>query len=326
MKKKLVAAAVLLLLLAVLTGPCPAEEMAEHVPATPTDLMEPAEPEEPAEPQEAETPDGPAESGEPQELQEPDGPGEPQEPAGPEDPAEPDEPVCAHEHVSTVIYFFDSPSYTSLSAASHRVTGPGVVAEVCRDCGAILAENTVDNAEEIRPHSMKKGVCALCGYRQQTETSQDRRDAAGERTLAAQSDGSGLLFLTLTEQDLAALENAKVKTLLVRGERGKAVVAVDVREIRREVGRESASFSIEMAERPDGSLFASLSLSNAPGRKEELDVEGVTLRFYDKREPAPRIALDPTDGAGLAETEGVWYEDGYWAVPYIQEGDYLLLK
>ena len=37
-------------------------------------------------------------------------------------------PVCAHENVSQVIYFFDSPSYTSLSAASHRVSGPGVVA------------------------------------------------------------------------------------------------------------------------------------------------------------------------------------------------------
>ena len=36
-------------------------------------------------------------------------------------------PVCAHENVSQVIYFFDSPSYTSLSAASHRVSGPGVV-------------------------------------------------------------------------------------------------------------------------------------------------------------------------------------------------------
>ena len=235
-------------------------------------------------------------------------------------------PVCAHENVSKVIYFFDSPSYTSLSAASHRVSGPGVVAVVCRDCGATLSEETVDNAEEIRPHSMKKGVCALCGYRAPTEAKQEKRDAPGERTLAAQPDGNGLLFLTLTEQDLAALENAKVRTILVRGEHGKAVVAVDVKEIRQETGREAASFSIEMAEQEDGSLFAGLSLSNAPGRKDELDIEGVTLRFYEDKAPALKIALDPTDGDPLTEADGVWNEAGYWTVPYVSEGYYLVVK
>ena len=236
------------------------------------------------------------------------------------------EPVCAHLNVSTVIYFFDSPSYTSLSAASHRVNGPGVVAEICRDCGAVIREETADNAEEIRPHSMKRGVCALCGYRAQTEAKQDKKDAPGERTLLAQPDGNGLLFLTLTEQDLAALENAKVKTLLVRGEHGRAVVAVDVREIRQETGREAASFSIEISEREDGSLFAGLSLSNAPGRKDELDIEGVTLRFYEEEEPQLRIALDPSDGDPMTETDGVWDENGYWTVPYVSEGDYMVIR
>ena len=89
MMRKAIAAAVLLLLLAALAGVCTAEE----APATPTDLTE------------QET------------VQEPET--EPvQEPA----------PECPHENVSTIIYFFDSPSYTSLSAASHRVSGPGVVA------------------------------------------------------------------------------------------------------------------------------------------------------------------------------------------------------
>ena len=235
-------------------------------------------------------------------------------------------PVCAHENVSKVIYFFDSPSYTSLSAASHRVSGPGVVAVVCRDCGATLSEETVDNAEEIRPHSMKKGVCALCGYRAPTEAKQEKKDAPGERTLAAQPDGNGLLFLTLTEQDLAALENAKVRTILVRGEHGKAVVAVDVKEIRQETEREAASFSIEMAEREDGSLFAGLSLSNAPGRKDELDIEGVTLRFYGEKDENLRVALDPTDGDKLTETDGQWDDSGFWFVPYVSEGNYVVIR
>lgn len=287
MMRKAIAAAVLLLLLAALAGVCTAEE----APATPTDLTE------------QET------------VQEPET--EPvQEPA----------PECPHENVSTIIYFFDSPSYTSLSAASHRVSGPGVVAEVCRDCGAVLKEETVDDAEEIRPHSMKKGVCALCGYRTQTEAKQDKRDAPGERTLIAQPDGNGLFFLTLTEQDLVALENAKVKTLLVRGEHGKAVVAVNVKEIRQEVGREAASFSIELSEREDGSLFVGLSLSNTPGRKEELDIDGVTLRFYADRTPDLKIALNPTDGDSLTETDGTWDENGYWTVPYMSEGNYLLIR
>ena len=247
-------------------------------------------------------------------------------PATPTDLAPVPTPGCAHDDVRPAIYFFVSPSYTSLSAASHRVSGPGVVAVVCRDCGATLSEETVDNAEEIRPHSMKKGVCALCGYRAPTEAKQEKRDAPGERTLAAQPDGNGLLFLTLTEQDLAALENAKVRTILVRGEHGKAVVAVDVKEIRQETGREAASFSIEMAEREDGSLFAGLSLSNAPGRKDELDIEGVTLRFYGEKDEDLKIALDPTDGDPLTEADGVWNEAGYWTVPYVSEGYYLVVK
>ena len=250
-------------------------------------------------------------------------------PATPTDLAEEEitetEPVCTHTNINTVIYFFDSPSYTSLSAASHRVAGPGVVAQVCRDCGELLSEETVNSAEEIRPHSMKKGVCALCGYRQETAASQEKKDAPGERTLFAQPDGNGLFFLTLTEQDLSALENAKVKTLLVRGEHGRAVVAVNVREVRLEIGRESASFSIEMAERTDGSLFAGLSMSNMPGRKDELDIDGVSLRFYEKEEPALKVALNPTDG-DLTETDGVWSESGYWSVPYVSEGDYIPLQ
>ena len=297
MIKKILTAAALLFALLVFAGPGTAEKM----PATPTDLTEGA-----AEPEIPEIPEVP---GEEAEMVTP-----------------VPEPICAHENVSQVIYFFDSPSYTSLSAATHKVAGPAVVAQVCMDCGAELSAETVDNIEEIRPHSMKKGVCALCGYRQKTAAVQDKRDAPGERTLVAQPDGTGLLFLTLTEQDLAALENAKVKTLLVRGEHGKAEVAVDVKEIREETKQEAASFSIEMAEQEDGSLFAGLSLSNAPGRKDEIDIEGVTLRFYLGNASALKIVLDPTDGDKLTETDGVWDENGYWIVPYVSEGYYLVVK
>ena len=114
--------------------------------------------------------------------------------------------------------------------------------------------------------------------------------------------------------------------MLVRGEHGKAVVAVDVKEIRQETEREAASFSIEMAEREDGSLFAGLSLSNAPGRKDELDIEGVTIRFYGEKDEDLRVALDPTDGDKLTETDGQWDDSGFWFVPYVSEGNYVVIR
>lgn len=243
-----------------------------------------------------------------------------------EAPATPTDLGCAHEHTTTVIYFFDSPAYTSVSAASHRVSGPAVVATVCQDCGETLAEEPVDNAEEIRPHSMKKGVCALCGYSQQAPAERVGRDKKGERTLVAQPDGSGLLFLSLTEQDLSALDKAKVKTLLVRGEAGAAVIAIDVRTLRNEALQEGVSITVELAEQEDGSLFADLSYFSAPGKKESLPSDGVSLRFYEPQEPPVRVALNPADGDELEEMESTWQEDGYWFVPYREDGTYLLLR
>ena len=241
-------------------------------------------------------------------------------------PATPTDLACSHAHTQTVIYFFDSPSYTSVGAASHRVYGPGTVVTACRDCGEVLSAETVDNAEELRPHSIKKGVCALCGYRQKTQAAQTYRDNPGERTLIAQEDTDGLFVLTLTRQDLAALSNARVETALVRAEKGTAVVALDVEEIRAEVSREEASLSLEMAEREDGSFFAALHLVSGSREPVEPEGEGVTLRFYPGKKAKLRFALAPADRDALTELESVWHEDGYWSVPYITEGTYFLLQ
>ena len=243
-----------------------------------------------------------------------------------EESATPTDLVCAHEQTVTTIYFFDSPSYTSLSPATHLVSGPAVVETVCRDCGATLSAETASSVEEVRPHSMKKGVCALCGYRQPTTVSHEKKDAPGERTLTAQPDGNGLLFLTLTEQDLAALESAKVRTLLVRGESGNAVVAMNVKKLREEISRGASSVSVEMQEKEDGSLFAGLSLSSAPGRTQEADPEGVSLRFYGEQEADLRVGVNPADGDAPEEADASWQEDGYWTVPYVREGTYLPLE
>ena len=149
------------------------------------------------------------------------------------DPATPTDLDCAHEHVKTTIYFFDSPSYISISSVSHRVSGPAAVETVCLDCGKTLSSETVSNAEEIRPHSMKRGVCALCGYREKARTENPVADMPGERTLFAEQDekAKGLMTLTLTRTDLSVLNRADIGTVLVRGETGCAVVVLDVAEI-----------------------------------------------------------------------------------------------
>ena len=144
-------------------------------------------------------------------------------------PATPTDLACLHEHTKTTIYFFDSPSYTPVNADSHKVYGPATVETVCLDCGEVLSSETVDSAEEIRSHSFKKGVCALCGYRLKKKTQEEKpTDAPGEYTVIAPEDGetAGLLTLTLTTEDLFELESANVSVVLVRGETGDAAIAL----------------------------------------------------------------------------------------------------
>lgn len=239
-------------------------------------------------------------------------------------PATPTDLDCAHENTVMTVYFFDSPAYEPVSPVSHRVSGPAVIETTCADCGAILSDETVNEAEEIRPHSFKKGVCALCGYQQTAKLSSAQPDAPGERTMMAQPDGSGLFFLTLTEQDLAALDKAGVETLLIRGEKGEAVIAMDVSYFCSEVEGEQASLSVEMAEQEDGSIFAALNMNTAPGKTHRLETpEGITLRFYRQEEPELRVIFTGQNQQ-ILETETTWQTAGYWSVPYVDEGSYLL--
>ena len=106
--------------------------------------------------------------------------------------ATPTDLACAHENTKEIVFFFDSPAYTSVSSTTHKVYGPATVQVVCLDCGEVLSTETVDYKEELRPHSMKRGQCALCGYSDKTWTKQDKpKDAAGERTLYAQGVRAG---------------------------------------------------------------------------------------------------------------------------------------
>ena len=192
-----VLAAVLLLGLPAL---CSAEETAAE-PALPEETVSAEEPAGTEDAASAEEPEG----GEAVEGAEE---AEGTEEAGQATPATPTDLGCLHEHVVTTVYFFDSPAYESVSAVSHRVTGPAVVETVCRDCGEVLSDETVNNADEIRPHSFKKGVCALCGYQQAARSSSVSQDAPG---FAEEVEGEqASLSVEMAEQEDGSLFAAMV--------------------------------------------------------------------------------------------------------------------
>ena len=244
-------------------------------------------------------------------------------------PATPADLACAHEHTRTTVYFFDSPAYKPVNAESHRVSGPATVQTVCLDCGEVLSSETVSNAEETRPHSMKKGTCALCGYRKKAGPSPERpTDAPGEWTINAQDDGGaeGVLDLTLTNDDLFEMVKANVSTVLVRGKSGDAAVALDVTEVLDRIEETGADLYLQMAEREDGSFFAGLYLVSGTGSRTEAEDVGICLRFYREIRSDVRVSLAPADEDTLIEAPGEWNEKGYWSVPYLEEGTYFLLQ
>lgn len=238
--------------------------------------------------------------------------------------------ACRHEHTKITIYFFDSPAYTSLNAEFHRVSGAASVVTSCLDCGEVLSTEALDNAEEVRPHSMKKGICALCGYRPVTaEPAEDRpTDAPGERTIIAREDEDtdGLLSLTLTNADLLEMQSASVSTVLVRGDTSDVAVALGVPEVLDQTEETGSDLYLQMAEREDGSFFAGLYLVSAPGEKTVPEDEGINLRFFRQNLSNVRVSLAPADEDTLIEVESVWNEKGYWTVPYLEEGTYFLLQ
>lgn len=254
--------------------------------------------------------------------------------AGAEEPAlaTPTDLECAHEQTKTTIYFFDSPAYTSLDAESHRVFGPATVEVTCAECGEVLSSENVSEAEEIRPHRMKNGVCVLCGYKekgsQPAKPKETQAKASDERILIASEDADtkGLMNLTLTDEDLYALSREGVSVVLVKGNAGDAAVALDVPDMLKQTESMGADLYLELAEREDGSLFAGMFLVEDSGIRNEPGRAGISLRFYRQSKADVRISLAPVGEDDLIETEGIWNEKGYWSVPYLQEGTYFLLQ
>ena len=243
--------------------------------------------------------------------------------------ATPTDLTCPHENTKETVFFFDSPAYTSVNTTSHKVYGPATVQVVCLDCGEVLSTETVDYKEELRPHSMKRGQCALCGYCDKTWTRQDQpKDATGERTVYAQEDAKtkGLLSLTLSREDLAALNNSNVTIVLVRGNGGSVAIALDVKNVLTQSREAEADLYLELAERDDGSFYAGVTLVSEAGEEIDPDGEGINLRFYREAYTDVRVSLAPVANGTIVETKGEWDEHGYWSVQYQEEGTYFILQ
>lgn len=250
-----------------------------------------------------------------------------------EEPATGTDLPCAHEHTKTTIYFYDSPSYKAVSSVSHRVSGRASVEVECLDCGEILSSTEMDNAEEIRPHSMKKGVCALCGYREPTEAvEQQENDRPGERTLIATPGEDTFFSMTLTQDDFTALEIAHVNTAVVRGENWDSAVALSVKDIRDYLTAQEDPLFVEMTEQQDGSLFVSMRPVTIPFSNTESGAKPVTLRFYRSHDPALRVTFAPLEDDELTEMTAAWQDPsddsgkGFWFVPYLRDGTYIPLQ
>ena len=238
-------------------------------------------------------------------------------------------PVCAHEHTKTTIYFYDSPAYAPVDAESHRVFGPASVETVCEDCGETLSVTDVDSAEEIRPHRIKKGVCALCGYTEPVPAEEPQpAGRSGEETVVARedSDTAGMEGTTLSAAELAKLNREGVSTVLVHGKKGTAAVVVNVKDALAQTEAAGADLSLEIAERDDGSVFVGMYLVSASGKRVRAARGGAVVRIYRKNRDDVRVSVAPSDRDALQESEGTWNDQGYWSVPYTTDGTYFLLQ
>ena len=226
------------------------------------------------------------------------------------DPATPTDLTCPHENTKVIIYFYDSPAYSATGSRTHRVYGPASIVTVCQDCGQEIAREEGE-AEEYRPHTMKKGVCVLCGYHEQaSEPTAAPEDIPGERTLyAGQASDEDMLSLTLTYDDLSALNSAKVNTVLVKGKKGSAAIALNVADMMTQTRKTGGSLYLMLAEQEDKSLFAGLYLVIDSDTREEPDGEGISLRFYQENRADVQVSLvlaDSDEPVGMRTATGLF--------------------
>ena len=240
--------------------------------------------------------------------------------------------LCAHLSTHQVIYFDDAPLYTPLGPVSHLVEGPGLVETVCDDCGRLLSSEYMENAEEIREHTIRNGRCALCGYRQ---TKPDEPETyvgsePGEQVLEAKKDDDASLWqLSVTGEEVEQLRSQQVQTALIRG--GEMALVFSVDDLCQQMNEAGAQLEITVEMREDQSFFLSAGLLNA-GEEQQTELKGYekcSLRVYRPADP-PLILVWISPEDELLELPATWVqpkengEEGYWMIPWPGSGNFLL--
>ena len=236
---------------------------------------------------------------------------------GEEEPAA--EAVCTHEHTETV-YYFDTPEYRPLNDESHLVAGQAVAEVTCLDCGALLSQDWVDDAEEIRPHVFRNGLCVLCGR----EAAAD--EAAPEQTESVIHLTAGeepeQYSCTLTGDDLADAGD----TLVLRAEGREAAIAVQTQRLREEIDRAGGKFTARMWKPGERDVSTVLCLYDAYGEEVVPVAQGFTLRIYTENRGEP-LTVSYTNLSGATSSEEArWVnnsgDEGYWSVTWLGDGVY----
>ena len=255
----------------------------------------------------------------------------------PETPSTPTDLECGHENTKEIIYFFDSPMYTALGNGSHhRVEGPAVVETVCESCGEVIASETVEHAEEIRPHTMRNNVCLLCGYKRKADDAaptaapaQIPEDVPGEKTFFVEPE-KGLeeegIHLSLTLEDFRALKRENINTVVIRRQDGRAGVALPLAEILEEAEGEGADVQVQIQDWQEGPMTLGVALI-AGADTWEPETDKILLRLYLPE--ASGLTVIRTGGDGeVSEADARWEApaaqgaEGYWTLPYLGAGEY----
>ncbi len=258
-------------------------------------------------------------------------------------PASPTD-LCAHNHTETVRYF-EAPSYNALDDKVHSVSGRAVVEVVCLDCGALLS-STEEDAEEIRPHTFRKGRCVLCG-REKNAGSEDpdgraepENPAEAENPavpeiraeqpapaedrviiLPPETAGSGRYVFTISGQQL----DGAAGNLVLRPRDCDAALVLQAESLLEEVDP-AGGIRAEIESSGSGSIRASVRLYDASGEESVPGTRKISLRIYSAGGGVPLTVSWTGPEGGTGREEAGWVHsgggEGYWNVPWLGNGNY----
>ena len=225
--------------------------------------------------------------------------------------------LCAHENTELVYYFEDTPVYRSISPYTHMASGPATVETVCADCGATLAVEYEEDAQEINPHIFRKGRCVLCGR-------ESLAAAAARETVIDLIPAEGMENVYTAALDAAALADA-TELVVLRTEALNVAVVMETDELKAMLERTgtslAATFTGKEGERSADIALAFLDADGKAMEETAPDPQWTSMRIWCKRTISPRVSFVNTEGEA-SEVQPAWSDAGYYTVPWMGNGSY----